>query len=134
MTNSAKNRRKMRIINLNCQIKKLIPFAGSCLKLAFKITLTKPDILWNVNVQNATVWIGYVSRNVTSGATGTTVVAPKCSDTLNLFIPGWGREDSAHHCTKKWNRQKETDTDRKQSITYFLFMRFCDYRNKLVCL
>ena len=30
----------------------------SCLKLAFKITLTKPEILWNVNVQIATVCTG----------------------------------------------------------------------------
>ena len=56
LTNSAKNRRKMRIINVNFQIKKNYnPGIQACLKLAFKITLAKPDILWNVNIQIATV-------------------------------------------------------------------------------
>ena len=35
-------------------------------------------------------------RDVSTGATGATVVAPKFSDTLTLSPP-WGA-DSAHHC------------------------------------
>ena len=35
-------------------------------------------------------------RDVSIGATGATLVAPKFSDTLTLFQPGQGA-DSAHH-------------------------------------
>ena len=35
-------------------------------------------------------------RDVTTGATGATAVAPKFSDTLTLSQPGG--TDSAHHC------------------------------------
>ena len=37
-----------------------------------------------------------MSRDVTTGSTGTTMVAPKNSDTLTLFQPGGGA-DSAQH-------------------------------------
>ena len=36
------------------------------------------------------------SRDVSAGATGATLVAPKFSDTLTLSQPGGA--DSAHHC------------------------------------
>jgi hypothetical protein len=43
----------------------------------------------------------FQGQNVTTGATGTTMVAPKFSDILTLYQPGWA--NSAHHrrcCTK----------------------------------
>ena len=39
---------------------------------------------------------GQLVRDVSTGATDATAVAPKFSDTLTLFQPGGA--DSAHHC------------------------------------
>ena len=60
LTIPAKNRRKMRIIYLNFEIKK---FMDSACRLVWNwpsksTTHAKPDFLWNVNGQIATVWNG----------------------------------------------------------------------------
>ena len=51
-----KNIRKMNIIDLNFQIKKLMSLTR--LKLVFQIYYTQPCFLWNVNVQKTTVCLG----------------------------------------------------------------------------
>ena len=45
--------------------------------------------------QNVAVKLQFLPRDVSTGATGATVVAPKFSDTLTLSQPGGA--DSAHH-------------------------------------
>ena len=49
----------------------------------------------HVKWRNSLVTLSTLYRDVSTGATGATAVAPKFSDTLTLFQP-WGA-DSAHH-------------------------------------
>ena len=60
LTTPAKNRRKISTYKrFEFSDQKVYGFGLQAgLKLAFKITLTKPNILWNVNAQIATVWFG----------------------------------------------------------------------------
>ena len=55
--NSSKNRRKMSIIGLNFQPKKGWIWPVGWIEICLQNTLTKPDFLWNVNVQIAIVWV-----------------------------------------------------------------------------
>ena len=59
LTIPAKNIRKMSIIDLNFQIKKLIGLASRLVwNWPYKFTTDTACFLWNLNVQMATVWKG----------------------------------------------------------------------------